>query len=102
MKPGFPRFKQARRFRAIECLRPPSLRPHGNGRFVLRIKGLQAITLKIRRELPSLRSKFVRVTRADVGINVDLVPDGVDRLPTEATAGMQPESVRVGNDLLRA
>ncbi len=80
-KPGYPRFKPASRFRTIECFEPPRPWERADDRTVLRIKGLPRITIKPDWELPSLKPKFVRVTRADAGLNVDLVLDGVHKQP---------------------
>ncbi len=73
-------------------MRPPRRWRRGGG-YVPRIKGLPQIKIRPQRGLPSLEPRFVRITRTDAGINVDMVLDGVCKQllpPSESAAGSDP------------
>ncbi len=91
-KPVYPRSKPASTFRTIECLRPPRRWRRGGG-YVPRIKVLPQIKIKPQRGLPSLEPQFVRITRTDAGIKVNLELHGVRKLPlppSASAAGIDP------------
>ena len=74
--PGFPRFKPGIRFRCLEIAqpRPGMVKVSADGRRAcVRVKGLPAITLRLKRRLPpSERLRSLRVVRRPVGLYVDL------------------------------
>ena len=76
-RPGYPRFKAWRRYRCIELseARPGMLRRSAAGRrALLRVKGLPAIELRLRRELPPAdQLKALRIFFRSEKLYVDLV-----------------------------
>ena len=76
-KPGFPRFQGRNRYSSIElaAVRPGMVRTNREGtKATLRIKGLPAIQLRLKRELPPATClKALRINRGPSGIDVDLV-----------------------------
>ena len=94
--PGFPRFKPRSRFRCIDLaeVRPGMLRRSPDGRHVLvRVKGLPAIQLRIKRELPpSGQLTALRIVMRGTLLYVDLVF-------AEEAEPLEPASRTVGIDL---
>ena len=95
-KPGFPRFQGRNRYSSIElaAVRPGMVRTNADDtKAVLKIKGLPAIQLRLKRELPPATClKALRINRAPSGIDVDLVY----QLPKESADLTGPE---VGADM---
>ena len=75
--PGFPRFKSGRRWRTIDLAltHKGMVKVSADGRKAwVRIKGLPAIELRLKRPLPSSEHlKAIRIVRRPVGVYVDLV-----------------------------
>ena len=93
-KPGFPRFKSATRWNTLEheSARPGMLRRAGK-KYRLKIKGLPALELRSKRELPSSdKLKTIRITRRGRRLDVGLTFD-VEKTP------LPPSECSVGLDL---
>ena len=73
--PGFPRFKTESRWRTLDITRvgPRMIKPLGDGRWYLTIKGLPKLTVWATRELPPPeRLRAIRVTKRNRRVSVSL------------------------------
>ena len=73
-KPGYPRFRAARRWRTIEVDNPSrSMVTNSRGKWVVKVKGLPVLVLRPRRQLPDPRNlKSLTITRKPSGVHVSL------------------------------
>lgn len=75
-KVGFPRFKAARRWNSIEIPQPTAgmIKADGRGGYAVRIKGLPALKIKPKRELPDPKTlKTIVIKRTQTGVTVNLI-----------------------------
>ena len=73
-KPGYPRFKSARRYRTIQVddVQPNHVQHVGN-KVCIRINGLPTIRLREHRPLPPETPRTIRIVRRATGCTIDLV-----------------------------
>ena len=73
-KPGFPRFRNRRRYTTIEItdVQANQVRTY-DAKTLVRVKGLPTITLRPHRELPETKPRCIRIVRRACGCTVNLV-----------------------------